>query len=79
MKSAFLARLRVLKMKLHRSHKLNISLLLFVETIFSITESNKKVTTQHIYYSGHSRNNVSFPSNLTNKRDTINTFECYGS
>ena len=57
MKSAFLARLRVSKMKLHRNHELKISLL-FVETIFSISESNKKVTTQHIYYLGHSYNRV---------------------
>ena len=66
MKSAFLARLRVLKMKLHRNHELKISLLLFVETIFSISKSNEKVTTQHVYYLGHSCNNVSFPSNVTN-------------
>ena len=72
-----MARLRVSKMKLHHNHELKISLL-FVETIFSISEFNEKVTTQHIYYLGHSRNNVSFPSNLTNKMDTIKTFECYG-
>ena len=70
MKSAFLARLRVSKMKLHHNHELKISLL-FVETIFSISEYNEKVTTQHIYYLGHSYNNTSFPSPLTNRRDNI--------
>ena len=70
MKSAFLARLRVPKMKLHHNHELKISLL-FVETIFSINEYNEKVTTQRIYYLGHSFNNTTFPSPLTNRRDSI--------